>query len=56
MTIQHQYDLLEAAEQVLWKLSHNEYHDHYQGPGRVTRKDATVRMLQAAVDAVRVTP
>ena len=43
-------ELLEACRQILWKLGHNEKSEHYSGPGRVTRHDATVRMAQAAVD------
>ncbi len=42
-------DLLEACKQIVWKLSHNEKSEHYQGPGRVTRNDATVRMAVAAI-------
>lgn len=41
--------LLEAAKQVIWKLSHNHKLPDYQGPGRITREDATVKML---IDAI----
>ena len=41
--------LIEGARQVSWKLSHNEKSTHYEGPGRVTRQDATVRMLFEAL-------
>jgi hypothetical protein len=41
-------ELLEAARQVLWKLNHNHDDRGYRGPARITREDATVRMLQAA--------
>lgn len=43
-------ELLEAAIQVIWKVSHNYHKEKYQGPARITREDATVRML---VDAVK---
>ena len=42
-------ELLEAAKQVIWKLSHNHDVDGYNGPGRITREDATVKMLYAAI-------
>ena len=43
-------DLLEACRQIVWKLSH----DHQQpdgtfGPGKIDRRDATVRMAVAAI-------
>ena len=43
-------ELLEAAKQVLWKLSHNHDLPDYKGPGRITRQDATVKMLYEAVE------
>lgn len=43
--------LRRAAENVLWKLSHNEKSRDYEGPGRITRNDVTVRELRAAVEA-----
>lgn len=52
MTSKQQENLLQAAKQVLWKLSHNHKLPDYQGPGRITRDDATVRMLQDAVNEV----
>ena len=53
MTTEQQTALLQAAEQVLWKLSHYHRTPDYSGPGRITRQDATVIMLQAAVDSIR---
>lgn len=41
--------LLEAAKQVIWKLSHNHDVDGYKGPGRITREDATIKMLVEAI-------
>lgn len=43
--------VLEAARCVLWKLSHNHELPDYSGPARIDRRDASVRWLQAAVDA-----
>ena len=43
-------DLLFAAKNVLWKLSHNHDLPDYKGPARIDRKDATIRMLQEVVD------
>ena len=48
--------LLEAAEQVLWKMSHSGWkcsHDETIVPNGVTRQDATSLMLQAAVSEIR---
>ena len=48
--------LLEAAEQVLWKMSHSGWkcsHDETIVPNGVTRQDATSRMLQAAVSEIK---
>lgn len=48
-------DLLEAARQVIWKMGHNERNDEpggYCGPIRITRSDATVRMLCHAIAAI----
>ena len=48
--------LLEAARQIVWKLSHNfdlpskELVPRYQGPAYLTREDITIKMLQAALD------
>lgn len=42
--------LLEAARQVLWKLNHTHHDRDYKGPARITRQDATVKMLQEAYD------
>jgi len=42
-------ELLEAAKQVIWKLSHNHQTGTYTGPAQITRLDATVRMLEEAV-------
>lgn len=52
-------ELLAAAKQVLWKLGHNfdipavdgqrNYVHGYKGPALVSRQDATVQMLAAAV-------
>ncbi len=41
--------MLEALQQIVWKLSHNFDQPDYKGPARITRQDATVRM---AVDAI----
>lgn len=41
--------LEEGARQVIWKLSHNHKLDDYSGPARITREDATVKMLAAAL-------
>ena len=46
-------DLLDAARGVLWKLSHNHDLPDYHGPARLDRNDATVRDLDAAVEAYR---
>lgn len=46
-------DLLEACQQILWKLSHNTSPSGNGGdcrPGTVDRTDATIRMAQAAVN------
>jgi hypothetical protein len=45
-------DLLEAAKQVIWKLSHNHWTEDYRGPARITREDATVKMLIDAINRV----
>ena len=48
--------LLEAAEQVIWKMSHSGWkcsHDETIVPNGVTRQDATSRMLQAAVSEIK---
>jgi hypothetical protein len=48
--------LLEAAEQVIWKMSHSGWkcsHDETIVPNGVTRQDATSRMLQAAINEIR---
>lgn len=42
-------ELAEAARQVLWKLDRDEKLTSYEGPARITRQDATVRMLHRAV-------
>jgi len=44
--------LVEAARQVIWKLSHNHDTDEYKGPARIDRRDATVRMLADALQAL----
>lgn len=49
MTSEQEKALIEAAWQVLWKLDRNEA----TGPARITRQDATVKMLQAAFDEVQ---
>lgn len=43
--------LAAAAANVLWKTSLNEASPQYNGPGRVTRLDATIRELAAAKEA-----
>lgn len=45
--------LAEGARQVTWKLGHNHKLDDYEGPARITRQDATVRILSDALDAAR---
>lgn len=47
-------ELQEAARQVIWKLSHNHDLPDYKGPGRITREDATIRMLVAALQKAGV--
>jgi cob(I)alamin adenosyltransferase len=42
--------LLFAAQNILWKLGHNFSLPDYKGPARIDRKDATVRMLEDAVN------
>ena len=43
-------DLLEACKQIVWKLSYNQcFDDGYEGPARITRLDATVKMAVAAI-------
>lgn len=42
--------LLEAANNVLWKLNRNESCGDYEGPARITRQDVTIRHLQEAVE------
>ena len=44
--------LLIAAKQVIWKLNHNFITPDYTGPARITRQDATIRLLVAAVEAI----
>lgn len=45
--------LIEGARQVIWKLSLNYNEPNYKGPARITRQDATVRMLADALSALR---
>lgn len=45
-------DLLEACKQIVWKLSHNSCLPDYEGPGRITRLDATVKMAVATIAKV----
>lgn len=42
-------DLLEACRQIVWKLSFNSKLPDYEGPGRIDRRDATVKMAIAAI-------
>jgi len=42
--------LLEACKQIVWKLNHNYALPDYEGPARITRNDATVRMAIAAIE------
>lgn len=57
MTAEQAKELLAAAQQVLWKLGHNHYSDDKGGyPATIDRRDATVRMLQAAMDKINGRP
>lgn len=38
-------DLLDACKQIVWKLSHN----WDNGPARIDRRDATVRLAEKAI-------
>ena len=42
-------ELLEACKQIVWKLSFNHRDSDYEGPARIDRNDAVVRMAVAAI-------
>ena len=42
-------DLLTAAKAVIWKLNHNGDPNHNPGPVKISRLDATIRDLEAAI-------
>ena len=50
MTTEREAALVHAARNVVWKLSHNFCLPDYEGPARITRQDATVRMLDEALE------
>ena len=44
-------ELLAACKLVIWKLNNNFDQPDYKGPARITREDATIRTMAAAIAA-----